>query len=75
MEARGLITRSTDSHDRRARIPEVTPDGRRVQAEVTRARDRVEGALLATFTPQEQHLLRDLLARLADSDKATGSCI
>jgi MarR family transcriptional regulator, organic hydroperoxide resistance regulator len=75
MEARGLITRRTDSHDRRARIPEVTEDGRRVQAEVTRARDRVEGALLATFTPQEQHLLRDLLARLADSDKATGSCI
>jgi DNA-binding MarR family transcriptional regulator len=75
MEARGLVTRCTDSHDRRARIPELTPDGRRVQAEVTRARDRVEGALLATFTPQEQHLLRDLLARLADSDKAAGSCI
>ena len=76
MEARGLITRCTDSHDRRARIPELTADGRRVEAEVTGARDRVEADLLATFTPHEQYLLRDLLARLAgESDKATGSCI
>ena len=57
------------------RIPELTADGRRVQAEVTSARDRVEAALLATFTPQEQDLLRELLARLADSDNATGSCM
>jgi DNA-binding MarR family transcriptional regulator len=75
MEARGLITRCTDSHDRRARIPELTEEGRRVQAEVIRARDRVEACLLATFTPQERQLLRDLLARLAESDTATGSCI
>ena len=76
MEARGLITRSTDSNDRRARIPELTEDGRRIQAEVTCARDRVESALLATFTPQEQRLLRDLLSRLAgDTAQATGSCI
>ena len=76
MEARGLITRCTDSHDRRARIPELTAEGRRVASEVTGARDRVEAALLATFTPHEQYLLRDLLARLAgESDKATGSCI
>lgn len=75
LEARGLVTRSTDSHDRRARIPELTEDGRRLQAEVTNARDRVEAALLATFTPEEQHQLRELLARLADSDTATGSCI
>ncbi len=75
MEARGLVTRCTDSHDRRARIPELTEDGRRIQAEVTSARDHVETALLAKFTKQEQHLLRELLARLADSDNATGSCI
>lgn len=75
MEARGLVTRCTDSHDRRARIPELTEDGRRLQAEVTNARDRVEEALLAKFTPQEQHLFRDLLSRLANFDTATGSCI
>jgi DNA-binding MarR family transcriptional regulator len=76
MEARGLITRSTDTHDRRARIPELTEHGRRVQAEVTGARDRVEQALLSAFTAQEQHLLRELLARLvAQCDLAPGSCI
>ena len=76
MESRGLVTRCTDSHDRRARIPELTEDGRRVQGEMISARDRVEAALLATFTPEEQHLLRDLMARLAgESEKATGSCI
>jgi DNA-binding MarR family transcriptional regulator len=75
MEARGLVTRCTDSNDRRARIPELTEDGRRVQAEVISARDRVEADLLARFTPQEQHQLRDLLSRLANADTATGSCI
>ena len=75
MEARGLITRCTDSHDRRARIPELTEDGRRLQEKVTSARDRVEADLLAAFTPEEQHQLRELLSRLASSDTATGSCI
>jgi DNA-binding MarR family transcriptional regulator len=76
MEARGLVTRCTVSRDRRARIPVLTDAGGRVQAEVTSARDRVEACLLATFTPQEQHLLRDLLARLADEAPiAHGSCI
>lgn len=76
LEARGLITRATDSHDRRARIPELTGDGRQVQAEVTRARDHVEASLLAAFTPEEQHLLRGLLTRLAAAQpSAAGSCI
>jgi MarR family transcriptional regulator, organic hydroperoxide resistance regulator len=80
MEARGLVTRCTDSHDRRARIAALTDEGRRVQAAVTQARDQVEASLLATFSPREQDLLRELLARLAEaapSDclKTTGSCI
>ena len=76
MEDRGLITRCTDSHDRRARIPALTEAGRRVQAEVTFARDRVEAAMLAAFTPQEQHQLRELLTRLThESASGTGSCI
>ena len=54
MEARGLITRGIDRHDRRARIPELTGEGQRVQAEVTSARDRVEAGLLGGFTADEQ---------------------
>jgi MarR family transcriptional regulator, organic hydroperoxide resistance regulator len=76
LEGRGFITRVTDRHDRRARIPELTADGRRVQAEVTTVRDGVEACLLAEFSPDERLLLRDLLTRLAgESAKATGSCI
>jgi len=80
LEADGLIVRSLDPHDRRARIPEITTTGRRIQARVTRARDNAEAALLRAFTAHEQHLLRDLLTRLAKSDTgaclpASGSCI
>ena len=76
LEERGLITRCTDRHDRRARIPELTEDGRRVRAEVALARDRVEECMLAAFTPQEQHQLRTLLTRLAhEPPRGTGSCI
>ena len=75
MEARGLITRAIDSHDRRARIPELTDEGLRVQAEVTSARDRVEAGLLGGFTADEQTQLRDLLTRLTVAPSAHGSCI
>jgi MarR family transcriptional regulator, organic hydroperoxide resistance regulator len=80
MEAGGLVTRCTDTHDRRARIPVLTPDGVQVQAEMAGARDHMEAALLAAFSPREQELLRELLARLAAAEpsdylKATGSCI
>jgi DNA-binding MarR family transcriptional regulator len=76
LEARGLITRCTDAHDRRARIPALTEAGRRVQADVMDARDQAESTLLARFSPQERHLLRALLARLADeAQEAHGSCI
>jgi MarR family transcriptional regulator, organic hydroperoxide resistance regulator len=75
MESRGLITRSTDSHDRRARIPELTGEGRRVQAEVTSARDRVEAGLLGGFSTDEQAQLRGLLTRLTVAPADHGSCI
>jgi MarR family transcriptional regulator, organic hydroperoxide resistance regulator len=75
MESRGLITRSVDRHDRRARIPELTGAGRQIQAEVTSARDRVEAGLLAGFTADEQRQLRDLLTRLTVAPSDHGSCI
>jgi DNA-binding MarR family transcriptional regulator len=80
LEASDLIIRSLDPHDRRARIPQVTKAGRRTQARVTHARDHAEAELLRTFSPQERHLLRDLLTRLAADQRgdclhASGSCI
>ncbi len=67
------MIRSLDPHDRRARIPELTDAGRRIQAEVTRARDRAEAELLSAFSEDEQRLLRALLTRLAAGQ--AGGCL
>ena len=80
LETGGLIIRSLNPHDRRARIPEITTAGRRIQARVTRARNHTETELLKAFSTQEQRLLRELLTRLAASEHgdclhASGSCI
>lgn len=75
MEARGYVTRSLDSNDRRARIPSLTPAGVEVQRCVAAARDETEAAALRGFTEAERKLLRDLLARLAADAGGPGSCI
>jgi DNA-binding MarR family transcriptional regulator len=79
LESAGLVTRCTDSHDRRARIPELTEAGLRVQQELIDARDRAEAAALSQFTADEQRVLRAMLNRLAegpaDDPKAVGSCM
>jgi MarR family transcriptional regulator, organic hydroperoxide resistance regulator len=79
LEAAGLVTRCTDSRDRRARIPELTEAGVRVQHELIEARDRAEAAALSQFTADERRVLRAMLNRLAegppDDPKAVGSCM
>jgi MarR family transcriptional regulator, organic hydroperoxide resistance regulator len=80
LETGGLITRTLNPNDRRARIPEITTAGQRIQASVAQARDHAEAELLKAFTADEQHLLRHLLTRLAASPhgdclQAGGSCI
>jgi hypothetical protein len=72
----GRVTRGLGSHDRRARIPLLTGAGRDIRHEVTAERDRAEAELLASFSPQEQRLLRDLLTRLTvGQPDAAPSCI
>jgi DNA-binding MarR family transcriptional regulator len=79
LESAGLVTRYQDNRDRRARIPELTETGNRVQHELTAARDQAEAAVLCQFTADEQRVLRAMLNRLAegpaDDPKATGSCM
>jgi MarR family transcriptional regulator, organic hydroperoxide resistance regulator len=79
LESAGLVTRHQDSRDRRARIPELTQAGERVQHELISARDRAEAATLSQFSTDEQRVLRAMLNRLAEGPagdpKATGSCM
>ena len=79
LESAGLVTRYQDSRDRRARIPELTETGNRVQHELIAARDQAEAAVLRQFSADEQRVLRAMLNRLAegpaDDPKTTGSCM
>jgi MarR family transcriptional regulator, organic hydroperoxide resistance regulator len=79
LESAGLVTRYQDSRDRRARIPELTETGNRVQHKLIPARDQAEAAALCQFSADEQRALRAMLNRLAedpaDDPKATGSCM
>jgi DNA-binding MarR family transcriptional regulator len=79
LESAGLVTRYQDNRDRRARIPELTETGNRVQHELIAARDQAEAAALCQFTADEQRVLRAMLNRLAegpaDDPKANGSCM
>ena len=78
LEQDGLLVRRQLAHDRRARIPEITPAGRRAQAKVESCRAAAEAAAMSGLTAREQQTLRGLLVRLAESTDAPspgGSCI
>lgn len=74
LEHDGLIERRSSPGDRRARVPHITDDGRVLQARITRSRDDAETRLLASFTDEEQRLLRALLNRLAHSGPSDLPC-
>ncbi|MEG9437021.1 MarR family transcriptional regulator [Edaphobacter sp. HDX4] len=64
LEARGLVTRHDDATDRRARIIQLTPDGRKlIECAFTRHREQMEAAL-ADFSTEERASLLPLLRRL-----------
>ena len=71
LEQHELIVRAVDPSDRRVRIPQITPTGRRVYAQFASARDAAEGRALAGVDPSERALLLTLLARIAERDDAT----
>lgn len=63
-EAAGLVTRSVDSADARARLVELTELGHEVVAAVSGERRRRLGAALKGWSAADRRLLADLLARL-----------
>jgi DNA-binding MarR family transcriptional regulator len=66
--AEGLVTRSPDPSDRRARIVRLTPSGIRRHAAVRDAIRAVEERKLAGLSPEERRVLRSALTHLANSD-------
>jgi DNA-binding MarR family transcriptional regulator len=62
--------RTVGPADRRVRIPQITPAGRRVYAKFATARDAAEARALDGVDPEQRTLLLDLLARIADRQNA-----
>ena len=66
LEQHELVVRTVDPTDRRVRIPQITPAGRRMYAKFATARDRAEARALDGVAPEQRTLLLALLAQIAD---------
>jgi DNA-binding MarR family transcriptional regulator len=76
LEADGLITRTPDPADRRARVVRLTPAGRRRHAAAVQDIREMEETLLLELTVPERATLLAILPRLAQgssSPKGSGS--
>jgi DNA-binding MarR family transcriptional regulator len=76
LEAQGLLVRTPDPHDRRARIPVPTPAGRELQAKLYHQLTQVEESMMAELSLTERDQLRDMLRRLVPpGTHIDGSCV
>ena len=62
----GLLDRSEDEHDRRAKRLRITPEGDRFVHEIFESRQRWLGRLSEMLTPEERAAATDVLTVLAD---------
>jgi DNA-binding MarR family transcriptional regulator len=67
MEQRGLVTRSTDSRDKRGVLISLTDAGAAAQQRIGARHARSVEARMRTLTPEQQRQLRDLCALLVAS--------
>jgi DNA-binding MarR family transcriptional regulator len=71
LEGCGLIQRRPDPRDRRVRIPEITEEGRRRQAEAAESIKGITDRELAVLSADERKILEESLRRLVDSPVET----
>lgn len=64
LEARGIIERSADAHDRRVWRVDLTPEGRRLAAEIAEVDLMVRSRLRTGFTRSDRQRLAELLLQL-----------
>ena len=65
LEAEGLVRRLDDPSDRRGVLAEITPEGRRLQAEGERLIEQVEESLTRDLTGGDVTTLRRVLREIA----------
>jgi DNA-binding MarR family transcriptional regulator len=66
LEAAGMSVRKRDPHDRRRHLVEITESGKAALERAERAREGLEGDILAELSPEERATLRKLLRRVLD---------
>lgn len=66
LEAAHLSIRRRDPQDRRRHIVELTAAGRHALEKADKARESLEGEMLAGLTPDERAALRSLVQRVLD---------
>lgn len=75
LERQGLVVRTPDPNDRRARLPVPTDAGRALQATLYEKLKAVEDRVLADLTAEERDTLRSLLRRIIPMEPVEGSCM
>ena len=70
LEAKGLVRRESDPHDRRRKLLWVTPEGRAIALRMKRAVGRVQSRLMAPLATGERDQLIGLLGRLVAGHEA-----
>ena len=64
---KGFVARTTNPHDRRARSLAITPDGRRMLAQIEPAVEAAQQAMLSGLAPDEAHELIRLLEKAVEA--------
>lgn len=70
LEERGLVSRRTSSADRRSRVLELTPAGRKLTIRLLELHARLEQDLDRNFGSEQRHQLLELLAAFRRLDPA-----
>ena len=64
LEHRGLVVRQRDPHDRRRHVVSITPDGKRIHAQLRKLTREVEAQFFAPLDPENRKLFHTLLMQL-----------
>jgi DNA-binding MarR family transcriptional regulator len=67
LEKQGLVKRTTDPGDRRAKLVSLTAKGKRTQKKITELHQELEKLILKGFTDKEIETLRELMPRVLES--------
>lgn len=70
LERAGLVERRTDDTNKRRKIATITPSGRARLAELDKALDRIQDALLAPLSSAERHQFHEIMSKLAPQTDA-----